>query len=36
MRYFLGPAADYRRFIENVSKIAAPLTKILEKHRHFV
>jgi hypothetical protein len=31
VRSFLGLAGYYRRFIENFSKIAKPLTSLLEK-----
>ncbi|GJV04681.1 putative reverse transcriptase domain-containing protein [Tanacetum coccineum] len=33
---FLGLAGYYRRFIENVSKIAKPLTKLTQKTKEFV
>ena len=36
VRSFLGLAAYYRRFIENFSKIAKPLTSLLEKNVAFV
>jgi len=35
IRSFLGLAGYYRRFIENFSKIAKPLTSILEKGKDF-
>jgi hypothetical protein len=31
IRIFLGLAGYYRRFIPNISKIAKPMTKLLEK-----
>ena len=36
VRSFLGLAGYYRRFIENISKIAKPLTSLLEKNVVFV
>ena len=36
VRSFLGLAGYYRRFIENFSKIAKPLTSLLEKNVAFV
>jgi hypothetical protein len=35
IKSFLGPAGYYRRFIEGFSKIARPLTPLLEKDREF-
>ena len=35
IRSFLGLAGYYRRFIENFSKIAKPLTALLEKGKDF-
>jgi len=35
IRSFLGLARYYRRFIENFSKIAKPLTALLEKGKDF-
>jgi hypothetical protein len=35
IRSFLGPAGYYRRFIEGFSKIAKPMTSLLEKGREF-
>jgi hypothetical protein len=35
IRSFLGLAGYYRRFIENFSKIAKPLTTLLEKGKEF-
>ena len=35
IRSFLGLAGYYRRFIENFSKIAKPLTSLLEKEKDF-
>ena len=36
IRSFLGLAGYYRRFIENFSKIAKPLTSLLEKSVDFI
>ena len=36
VRSFLGLAGYYRRFIENFSKIAKPLTSLLEKNAAFI
>ena len=36
IRSFLGMAGYYRRFIEAFSKIARPITKLLEKGSRFV
>ena len=36
VRSFLGLAGYYRRFIENFSRIAKPLTSLLEKGAYFV
>ena len=36
VRSFLGLAGYYRRFIENFSKIAKPLTSLLEKNVTFI
>ena len=36
VRSFLGLAGYYRRFIENFSKIAKPLTSLLEKNADFI
>nr|GFC98283.1 putative reverse transcriptase domain-containing protein [Tanacetum cinerariifolium] len=36
IRQFLGLADYYRRFIENFSKIAKPLTKLTQKTKEFV
>ena len=36
VRSFLGLAGYYRRFIENFSKIAKPLTSLLEKSADFI
>ena len=35
VRQFLGHASFYRRFIQNFSKIAKPLYKLLEKDAKF-
>ena len=35
VRSFLGFIGYYRRFIENFTKIASPLFKLLTKHRKF-
>jgi hypothetical protein len=35
IRSFLGLAGYYRRFIEDFSKIAKPMTKLLEKNKAF-
>ena len=35
IRQFLGLAGYYRRFIENFSKIAQPLTLLTQKDRRF-
>jgi hypothetical protein len=35
VRSFLGLAGYYRRFIEGISKIAKPMTSLLEKGREF-
>jgi hypothetical protein len=35
VRSFLGLAGYYRRFIEGFSKIAKPMTSLLEKGREF-
>ena len=35
IRSFLGLAGYYRRFIENFSKIAKPMTKLLKKDTKF-
>jgi hypothetical protein len=35
IRSFLGLAGYYRRFIEGFSKIAKPMTSLLEKGREF-
>ena len=35
IRSFLGPAGYYRRFIEGFSKIAKPMTSLLEKGKEF-
>ena len=35
IRSFLGLAGYYRRFIENFSKIAKPMTDLLKKNRKF-
>nr|GEX94870.1 reverse transcriptase domain-containing protein [Tanacetum cinerariifolium] len=36
VRSFLGHAGFYRRFIQDLSKIARPMTHLLEKETHFV
>ena len=36
VRSFLGHARYYRRFIENFTKIATPLFKLITKDAHFV
>nr|GEU49361.1 reverse transcriptase domain-containing protein [Tanacetum cinerariifolium] len=36
IRSFLGHAGFYRRFIKDFSKIARPMTRLLEKHTPFV
>ena len=35
IRSFLGLAGYYRRFIENFSKIANPMTELLQKRKKF-
>ena len=35
IRQFLGLAGNYRRFILNFSKIAQPMTKLLQKEAKF-
>ena len=34
VRSFLGMAGYYRRFVEGFSKIAGPMTKLLQKYVH--
>ena len=36
IKQFLGLAGYYKRFIENLSKIAYPLTQLLKKDKPFV
>ena len=36
IRSFLGLAGSYRRFIEGFSKLAKPMTALLEKNAKFV
>jgi hypothetical protein len=35
IRNFLGLAGYYRRFIKDFSKIAKPMTRLLEKNKNF-
>jgi hypothetical protein len=35
IRSFLGLAGYYRRFIKDLSKIAKPMTRLLEKNKDF-
>jgi hypothetical protein len=35
IRSFLGLAGYYRRFIKDFSKVAKPMTKLLEKNKAF-
>lgn len=35
IRSFLGPAGNYRRFIENFAHLSAPLTKLIRKGAKF-